>query len=81
MPYDSEDEAVSIANDTLYGLSAYVQSGTLSARRKWRRAARRQRPLNGARPDLGAPFGGYKQSGNGREWGDSAWRSSSRSRR
>jgi aldehyde dehydrogenase (NAD+) len=70
LPYDSEEDAVRIANDTPYGLSGYVSSGD-SARAL--RVASRLRTgnvhLNGAGPDFGAPFGGYKQSGNGREWG------------
>ncbi|HXK23794.1 MAG TPA: aldehyde dehydrogenase family protein [Myxococcota bacterium] len=70
LPYQSEDEAVKIANDTLYGLAGYVSSGNLERARK---VAKRLRAgsinVNGAGPDFGAPFGGYKQSGNGREWG------------
>ena len=70
IPYADEEEAIRIANDTPYGLSGYVQSGDLGHARK---VARRLRTgnvhLNGAGPDFGAPFGGYKQSGNGREWG------------
>ena len=68
--YDSEDEAVEIANDTPYGLSGYVSSGNLERAR--RIAARLQTGMvhiNGAHLDSMAPFGGYKQSGNGREWG------------
>ena len=68
--YEDEDHAVQIANDTVYGLSGYVSSGDLD---RARRVARRMRTgmvhLNGALPDYNAPFGGYKQSGNGREWG------------
>jgi aldehyde dehydrogenase (NAD+) len=68
--YDDENDAVRIANDTLYGLSGYVSSGNLE---RARRVAKRIRSgtvhINGARPDFAAPFGGYKQSGNGREWG------------
>jgi aldehyde dehydrogenase (NAD+) len=71
LAYDSEDDAVAQANDTPYGLSGYVQSGNLEHARK---VASRLRTgnvhLNGAGPDFGAPFGGYKQSGNGREWGE-----------
>ncbi|GAB4519445.1 MAG: aldehyde dehydrogenase family protein [Amphiplicatus sp.] len=70
IPYRDEDEAVAIANDTPYGLSAYVYGG--SAQSAWR-VARRLRAgqvhVNGANVDFAAPFGGYKQSGNGREWG------------
>jgi aldehyde dehydrogenase (NAD+) len=70
MPYDDEDEAVEIANDSPYGLSGYVSSGSLDRAR--RIAARLQTGMvhiNGAHLDSMAPFGGYKQSGNGREWG------------
>jgi aldehyde dehydrogenase (NAD+) len=70
LPYESEDEAVRIANDTVYGLSGYVQSA--DPEHALRVAARLRTGnvhLNGAGPDFGAPFGGYKQSGNGREWG------------
>ncbi|QCI66326.1 aldehyde dehydrogenase family protein [Phreatobacter stygius] len=70
LPYSSEEEAIEIANDTVYGLSSYVTSGDLDHARK---VARRIRAgmvhINGAGGDLAAPFGGYKQSGNGREWG------------
>jgi aldehyde dehydrogenase (NAD+) len=70
IPYDDEDEAVEIANDTPYGLSGYVSSGSLT---RARRVAARLRTgmvhINGASLDSMAPFGGYKQSGNGREWG------------
>lgn len=72
--YDSEEEAVEIANDTVYGLAAYVQSGDIDRARKVARQLRAgQVILNGAGPDLMAPFGGFKQSGNGREWGDHAF--------
>jgi aldehyde dehydrogenase (NAD+) len=70
LPYENEDEAVRIANDTVYGLSGYVQSA--DPEHALRVAARLRTGnvhLNGAGPDFGAPFGGYKQSGNGREWG------------
>ncbi len=70
IPYKDEEEAIRIANDTVYGLSGYVYSGDLEHARK---VARRLRTgmvhLNGASTDANAPFGGYKQSGNGREWG------------
>jgi aldehyde dehydrogenase (NAD+) len=72
MPFDSEEEAVELANDTPYGLAAYIQ--TDSAERA-RRVAGRLRAgmiqVNGAHRASGAPFGGYKQSGVGREGG--AW--------
>ncbi len=71
LPYDDEDDAVRIANDTPYGLAGYVQSSDLDHANS---VAQRLRAgsinINGALPDFGAPFGGYKQSGNGREWGD-----------
>ena len=71
LAYDSEEEAVAQANDTPYCLSGYVQSASIDRARK---VASRLRTgnvhLNGAGPDFGAPFGGYKQSGNGREWGE-----------
>ncbi len=68
--YEGEDDAVRIANDTPYGLSGYVASGDIE---RARGVAKRIRSgnvhINGARPDFGGCFGGYKQSGNGREWG------------
>jgi aldehyde dehydrogenase (NAD+) len=71
MAYGSEDEAVEIANATPFGLAAYVESAD---HERARRVARRIRAgmvhLNGAVADPGAPFGGYRQSGNGREWGE-----------
>ena len=72
IPYKDEDDAIRIANDTVYGLSAYVNGGDAESRA---RIAGRIRSgmvhLQGAQLDMAAPFGGYKQSGNGREWG--AW--------
>ena len=71
LPYRDEDEAVRIANDTPYGLAGYVSSANLErARRVAERLRAGQINVNGARPDFTAPFGGYKQSGNGREWGE-----------
>lgn len=71
LPYDGEDDAVAMANDTPYGLSGYVQSASLEhARAVARRLRTGMVHLNGAGPDFAAPFGGYKQSGNGREWGE-----------
>jgi aldehyde dehydrogenase (NAD+) len=68
--YENEDDAVRIANDTPYGLAGYVSSGD---RERARRVSRRIRAgnmnLNGSLNDRSASFGGYKQSGNGREWG------------
>jgi len=70
IPYRDEDEAVRIANDTVYGLSGYVYSGNIeNARRIARRLRVGMVHLNGAPANIDAPFGGYKQSGNGREWG------------
>jgi aldehyde dehydrogenase (NAD+) len=70
IPYKTEEEAIAIANDTLYGLSGYVYSGNIeNARRVARRLRTGMVHLNGAPTDVNAPFGGYKQSGNGREWG------------
>ena len=68
--YVDEEDAVRIANDTVYGLSAYVSSGDLEhARAIARRIRTGNVYLNGAQPSSEAPFGGYKQSGNGRESG------------
>ena len=70
MPFDSEEEAVAIANDTPYGLTNYVQT---SDPERARRVARLLRTgmvdMNGQARALGSPFGGMKQSGNGREGG------------
>lgn len=74
IPYDTEEEAVEIANDTVYGLAAYVQSGDIAHARDIARQLRAgQVIINNAGADLMAPFGGFKQSGNGREWGDHAF--------
>ncbi|WP_342620703.1 aldehyde dehydrogenase family protein [Rhodoferax sp. GW822-FHT02A01] len=71
MPYDSEEQAIAIANDTVYGLAAYVQSGNLEHARKVARQLRAgQVNINYPEWDTFAPFGGYKQSGNGREYAD-----------
>lgn len=68
--YQNEDDAIRIANDTIYGLSGHVHSGNLdNARRVASKLRTGMIHLNGAARDLFAPFGGYKQSGNGREWG------------
>ncbi|PLW67300.1 aldehyde dehydrogenase family protein [Pseudohalioglobus lutimaris] len=70
IPYETEEEAIAIANDTPYGLAGYVQSENLDHARK---VASRIRAgnvhINGASGGFNVPFGGYKQSGNGREWG------------
>lgn len=67
--YKDEDDAVAIANDTDYGLSGYVSGEPQHARAVARRLRTGMVHINGAGPDFAAPFGGYKQSGNGREWG------------
>lgn len=70
MTYKDEEEAIAIANDSIYGLSGGVYSADLD---RAKAVAARMRTgmihLNGAPADARAPFGGYKQSGNGREWG------------
>lgn len=72
--YCNVDEAVAIANDSVYGLAAYVQSASLDqARAVASRLRAGQVLLNYAALDLNAPFGGFKQSGNGREWGELAF--------
>ena len=69
--YEDEDEAVKIANDTVYGLGAYVQSQDIgNARRVARQLRSGQVSINYPDWDTFAPFGGYKQSGNGREYAD-----------
>jgi aldehyde dehydrogenase (NAD+) len=73
LPYDSLDQAIEQGNDTPYGLAAYVQGPEEEARQVALRLRAGQVILNGAGPDFMAPFGGYKQSGNGREWGDLAF--------
>jgi len=71
IPYQDEDDAVRIANETPYGLSGFVTAGDIE---RARRVAKRIRSgnvhINGARVDFGGCFGGFKQSGNGREWGE-----------
>jgi aldehyde dehydrogenase (NAD+) len=70
LPYKDEAEAIRLANDTVYGLAAYVQSGD---RAHANRVAAEMRAgnvfVNYPAGDTAAPFGGYKQSGNGREYG------------
>ncbi len=72
--YDTEEEAIEIANDTDYGLGGYVQSKDLN---RARTVASKIRAgyisINNAGMDITVPFGGYKQSGNGREYGDEAF--------
>ena len=70
LSYDDLDQAVEIANDTEFGLSAYVQGADLEAAREVAGKLRAgQVSINGG-SDLTAPFGGFKTSGNGREWGE-----------
>ncbi len=73
IPYANEEQAVEMANDTVYGLAAYIQSADME---RARRVAGRMRAgtvyINYPAWDAGAPFGGYKQSGNGREYADFA---------
>jgi aldehyde dehydrogenase (NAD+) len=70
IPFDTEDDAIEIANDTPYGLAAYLQTGDQA---RAERVAARLRAgavhINGGGFNYGSPFGGYKQSGNGREGG------------
>jgi aldehyde dehydrogenase (NAD+) len=74
LPYDTEADALRIANDTPYGLAAYVWATDLAvARRVAGRIRAGMVHVNGADMSLNAPFGGFKQSGNGREWGDHAF--------
>ncbi len=71
IPYENEEDAIRIANDTPYGLSGYVTSGNIeNARRVARRIRSGNVRVNGAKLDVGGCFGGYKQSGNGREWSE-----------
>ncbi|MCX8997380.1 aldehyde dehydrogenase family protein [Rhizobiaceae bacterium BDR2-2] len=71
LPYADEEDAVRIANDTVYGLTAYVQSGDPQRARLLARRIRAGSVLiNYAPVDSNGPFGGYKQSGNGREYGE-----------
>ncbi len=71
IPYTDEQNAIDIANDSLYGLSGYVASADKA---RALNVAKQMRTgmvhINGAWTDAAAPFGGYKQSGNGREWGE-----------
>ena len=71
LTYKDEEDAIALANDTVYGLASYVQSADLE---RARRVAERMRSgnvyINYPAWDAGAPFGGYKQSGNGREYAE-----------
>lgn len=71
LSYKDEADAIRIANDTPYGLSGYVSSADTDRAIKIAKAIRSGNVhVNGANPDFASPFGGYKQSGNGREWGE-----------
>lgn len=71
IPFETEDDAIAMANDTPYGLAAYIQTGDSErARRVSRKLRAGSVYVNGASPDWDVPFGGYKQSGNGREYGE-----------
>jgi aldehyde dehydrogenase (NAD+) len=71
LPYQTEEEAIKIANDTEYGLQAYVWSNDLArANRVGRRIRAGRITINGKSGDMNTPFGGFKKSGNGREWGE-----------
>ena len=73
LPYKDEDDALSIANDTEYGLSGYVSGSQEKAQKFAEKIRSGNVHVNGAGPDFTAPFGGYKKSGNGREWGESGF--------
>ena len=70
IPFETEDEAINIVNDTSYGLGNYLQTKDI---KKAHRVAKKLRSgcvyINGNAADAGTPFGGYRQSGNGREGG------------
>ena len=71
IPFKDEADAIAIANDSPYGLYAYVQTGDLDRARRVSRLMRAGGvSINGTSQDYMAPFGGYKQSGNGREYGE-----------
>ena len=70
IPYETEEEAIQVANDTPYGLAGYVQSEDINhARAVASRIRAGNVHINGAAGGFDVPFGGFKQSGNGREWG------------
>ena len=71
IPFESEEEAIKIANDSPYGLGAYLQTGDKERAQRVSRALRAGAiHINGGGFNYGSPFGGYKQSGNGREGGE-----------
>lgn len=67
--YESDEQAIEIANDTEYGLSGYVSGEQAHAEQVAKQIRTGMVHINGAPTDINAPFGGYKKSGNGREWG------------
>ena len=70
IPYETEEEALRIANDTPYGLAGYVQGSDIDHAREVASKIRAGNVhINGASGGFNVPFGGFKQSGNGREWG------------
>lgn len=73
IPYGSDEEAIQIANDTLYGLSAYVSGSPDRSQKIAAQLRAGNVHINGAPVDFANPFGGYKQSGNGREWGEAGF--------
>ena len=71
IPFDTEEEAIKIANETIYGLSGYVSSENIeNAKSVASKLRTGMVHINNAPGDQSAPFGGYKMSGNGREWGE-----------
>ncbi len=71
IPFDTEEQAIEIANDTLMRLAAYFSTSSAErARRVGSQLRAGMVSVNSASQDYAAPFGGYKQSGNGREWGE-----------
>jgi aldehyde dehydrogenase (NAD+) len=70
IPFEDEADALSIANDTPYGLAAYVSGEAEAAERMAQRLRAGMISINGGDQGFDCPFGGYKQSGNGREWGE-----------
>lgn len=70
IPYKNEEEAIRIANDTPYGLAAHISGEVEHAKHVARRIKAGMIDINGEGQGFSCPFGGFKQSGNGREWGD-----------
>ena len=71
LPYETEEEAIEMANDTEYGLAGYVQGTDMNHAMDVAAQIRSGNvQINGAQANFNAPFGGYKMSGNGREWGE-----------